>query len=202
MKRLFAILSMFVLFSFSANASTMTFNNFGSPSNTYSEDGINADGNGAWVFELNGGDQRAHIDDRGTSYSSGITFTMGARFDAQAFDVTPIALNGGDQYDNIEIIGYRNGFEVASVTSATEINPFHYIFTPGIFTNLDSLYIGSLLPAIPVNGCDDIGQPCSHFDIDNVELALTVVPLPATAWVFGAGLLGLAGFRKFKNQVR
>lgn len=202
MYRIFFALFAYVSFVSVANASTMTFNNFGSPSNTYSEDGIIADGNGAWVFEMNGGDERAHIDDRGTSYSSGITFSMSGRFDAIDFNLTPIANFGGDQFDNFELIGYRNGSQVAYRSHATEITPFHYIFTPGIFINLDSLYIGGLLPTIPVTGCDDLGQPCSHFDIDNVQMTLTSVPLPATAWVFGAGLLGLAGIRRFKNRVR
>lgn len=40
-----------------------------------------------------------------------------------------------------------------------------------------------------------------RFDIESFKPAASAVPLPAAAWLFASGLLGLAGYRKFNKDV-
>ncbi len=202
MLKILAIICISVVFSFAANANTMTFSGSSLdsvPHTQYDEDGITAIGDG-WIADENGLSGVAHIDDRGTSSSSGITFTMSGRFDAIGFDLAPVENNADQVYDNLELIGYRGGGIVAQHTQVTGDLPFHYAFA-ALFMNLDSLYIGILSPVIPVTGCEDLGQPCSHFEIDNIELNISTIPLPAGFPIFAAGL-GIVALLRHVRKTR
>ncbi len=52
--------------------------------------------------------------------------------------------------------------------------------------------------AIPVSGHIEI-WPVRHINDPNIQLNTSPVPLPAAAWLFGSGLLGLMGVARRKK---
>ena len=69
----------------------------------------------------------------------------------------------------------------------------HLGASPGVIdmTNIISLNFDLFdLPGTTVDGWE--------YDIDNVKITTTVVPVPAAVWLFGSGLLGLIGVARRK----
>ena len=214
------------LFPFSAYANTMTFNDYylsyGSIGSSYEEDGITAQSNNGSGYSSDSGysvfydsdfyalegNQNIQLWPYGSTSSAGfVAFTMEKNFNAVSVDLantfddfhcrgldTEHCAPDGPFYtpfDPMFIKGFNEGNLVADVSFAqnTAIN---YVFGPE-FSNLDRLVIG--LRGHPYDAC---GDECLSGTIDNVSLS--AVPIPAALPLFGAGLLALGLFRKFKKS--
>lgn len=184
-------------------AVTMTFSgvNLDPFATTYSENGIVASGNGA-LGEF--GTQVLHIDDSGTDASSSVRFTMASSFDAIGFDLRPASFDfsvcdpatgvcENKTFENVLLQGFNGANLVTSFmfNMGTGNGPYP-VHLDNTFKNLTAFTISAIFPTSP-GMC---GAPCSHFEIDNVELA--PVPLPATLPLeaLGLAILALFGFRR------
>jgi hypothetical protein len=207
-----------------AHASTVTFSGIpdrnGGPS-SYSEDGIDVNGNGA-IGNLSA-DKAVHMDSGGTGYASTLEFSMSGLFDAVSFDISPVNFkndlafgdtNNGQEtrlYDvpfkNVLVQGFRNGSVVVSdLFNMLDFPAFAFsTYSLDGFENLDMLSVG--FGPVPTAGdfiyppgtdwtaftCD---SPCSHYNMDNVMLSpVAAVPLPAGFPLLLAGL-GAIGFTR------
>ena len=202
------------LFAASAQAATMTFDgvNVDPAARSYAENGILATGNGtlgmysAWAL---------HFDDGGTSAPSSVTFKMASAFNAIGFDIDPIAFDlhicdagrvcSSPTYVNVLVQGFRGAnlasslsFDMGSGTDPYRIllgKPFH---------DLSALTISILFSPVPLfrelpDGTNaSCGIPCSHFKIDNVELA--PVPVPAGLPLAATGLAVLWGLGRWRRR--
>ncbi len=196
-----------------AGAATMTFSgiNIDPIARTYSENGIFASGNGTLgLYSANS----IHFDDGGTSAPSMVTFTTGSRFDAIGFDLDPVGFGfhqcdaitricENKTFDNVLLKGFDGANLVTSLLFSMGTGKDSYpVQLDDTFRNLTAFTIAIVLPSIPFNYFLDCDSPCSHFQIDNVELVPTVeiapVPLPATLPLEAAGLmiLALVAFRR------
>ena len=215
-KMIFAIATFFLALTapfYGAGAATMTFSgvNIDPIARTYSENGIFASGNGTLGLYSTGS---IHFDDGGTSAPSTVTFTTGSRFDAVGFDLDPVGFEfrqcdaitricEDKTFDNVLLKGFDGANLVASLLFSMGTGKDSYPVKLGdAFKNLTAFTIAIALPNIPFNYLRDCNAPCSHFQIDNVELAPTVeiapVPLPATLPLEMAVLimLALVAFRR------
>ena len=189
-----------------AHAAVMTFNNLpdeGAELDSWVENGITASASGGVIgyFDTPG---MAHLDDSGTSFAFRLAFTTAGAFDAQSFDIKALDNTyykenaDGDlvytPYDNVLVRGLRNGVEVAS--SAFFMGPpgtaTHLL--DGSFSAIDRLVIEALFPG-DFASADVCDFPCAHFNIDNVTLAASAVPLPAALQLFATALAGLGLWR-------
>ena len=209
-KTLFAILTFIVAQTIAVGevgAVTMTFSgvNLDPGAYTYSENGILASGDGTLgIF----GTQVIHFDDSGTSAPDSVTFTMASPFDAIGFDLDPVAFDfrlcdpvtgvcENRTFENVLLQGFTGTNLVTSFmfNMGTGNGPYP-VHLDQTFKNLTAFRISIIFPTIPVNYVAECGSPCSHFEIDNVELA--PVPLPATLPLeaLGLAILALFGFRR------
>lgn len=149
-----------------------------------------------------------HLDDSGTSLTSGVTLTTGGHFralgmsvvgyDLASYVVTPDEWDMRPvPYDNIAVEGFRNGLSVAYARFSTGLTGGAFSFSFGAeFRGLDMLRIAAIGPwdqsfdGLPIE-CGD--APCGHVDLDSVTIA--PVPLPG-GFVLALGGMGvLAGLR-------
>lgn len=198
-----------LLWTSSAYANLMSFDGLPGHSNSvWIEDGISASVSGGDLayYAVPG---QAHLDDLGTPFGSRVGFTMSSRFNANSFDLRPIAfeyfldIDGNVnpiEYSNVSLFGLRGGLVVASDVFNMRGVDYLYNFSSA-FSNLDELVVKILSPYMgPVDlGAGIFGNyfcnaPCSHFDIDNVSLS--AVPLPPAFPLFVAALGILALIRK------
>lgn len=154
-----------------------------------------------------------HLDDYGTPFPNTLEIFTGGSFtplraailglgqssmrevpDGEGwFDLIPTA------YDNVILQGYRGGDLVAfdSYSTGLEFGWHDYVF-PTSFRDIDSLWIVNSLELMPTDvRCDD--APCAHISVDDLQIALAPVSLPASGGLlFGAmAMLGLR--RRFRN---
>lgn len=198
-----------------AHATTITFNNIapyagggcGIAPATYSEAGYTVAGCPSPFL----GSGVVHLDDAGTSFGNSITVTYGTgqAFTAHSVDVwgygsNLIDFNGiGYAYDNVLFQGYSGANLVATQNFSTGLNGGNFTVTlSALFQNITSFVITqvypsqSLMASLPGQGyCP---APCAHVDIDNI--VVSAVPLPASAAMLAAGLLGLVGFRSARRR--
>lgn len=209
-----ALLLAQALFAASAQAATMTFDsvNVDPAARSYAENGILATGNGtlgmysAWAL---------HFDDGGTSAPSLVTFTMGSAFDAIGFDIAPIAFDLhicdasrvciSPTYPNVSVQGFRGSELVSSLVfdMGSASDPYR-ILLGAPFRDLTALTVSVLSSPVPLfrelpDGTNaSCGIPCSHFKIDNVELA--PVPVPAGMPLAATGLAVLWGLGRWRRR--
>ena len=100
-----------------------------------------------------------------------------------------------DPYENVRWEGLVDGLVVASDEFYMGSSPFTYVFGE-TFRGIDALRVTALSGPFAgfSAGCWDF--PCAHFEIDDVTLALTVIPVPAAGWLFLTALAGLGTLRR------
>ncbi|MSO54628.1 MAG: hypothetical protein EXQ90_05830 [Rhodospirillales bacterium] len=172
-----------------AQAAVMSFSGIGDgcpgiPNDPYTESGITArgtsDGLSSWTRPGS-----AHLDTGGSTCPSGVEFTTGGLFDAisaEIFPLTPTAYCSeagtecSDPYENVLWQGFVGGVVVASDQFWMGDGPSTYAFGDA-FRGLDKLVVRILLPNVATVGGWCFDSPCSHFDLDNVTLALLPAPM-------------------------
>lgn len=206
--KLLASLGLFIgqaLVAGPALAATMTFGgvNADPSAHSYAENGILATGNGTLGMYSAGA---LHFDDGGTSAPSSVTFTMGSAFDAIGFDIDPINFDLhicdpariciSPTYMNVSVQGFRGASLAASLIfdMGSGADPYR-ILLGAPFRELTALTISILSSPVPLfrtlpdGTIAQCGMPCSHFKIDNVELA--PVPVPAGLPLAATGMVAL-----------
>lgn len=189
----------------SAGAATVTFDkiNIDPFARSYSENGILVVGTGALGHY---GNQKVHLDDGGTDAANKVTFTTGSYFDAVGFDIDPVAFAGGlcdgsprvciESFDNVLVTGFDGANLVASFLFNMGMGKDPYaVALNDTFKNLTAFSIQVVSENIPFYSFCHLQAPCSHFEIDNVELVpstvVAAVPLPAGLPLGALGLLAL-----------
>jgi hypothetical protein len=115
----------------------------------------------------------------------------------QSYSPFPGALSCNTGYNAVYPAGTYN-----PMTGASECYSLGYTFTDPIVTDesMDSVYIFSFMFAH--NASDLVlnfsaaglqGLADESWGLDNVQVAVAPVPVPAAVWLFGSGLLGLIG---------
>ncbi|MBC7478866.1 MAG: hypothetical protein H7317_12350 [Pseudorhodobacter sp.] len=202
----------------SAGAATVTFDkiNIDPFAHSYSENGILVVGTGALGHY---GNQNVHLDDGGTDAANKVTFTTGSYFDAVGFDLDPVAFAGFlcdgsprvciESFDNVLLSGFDGTNLVASFLFDMGMGKDPYpVVLDDRFKNLTAFSIQVITENIPFYSFCRFESPCSHFEIDNVELVsssiVAAVPVPASLPLGALGLLGLAALavRRKRFQAR
>ena len=203
------------LASNAVSASTMTFSGLPSLgiSNQFIEGEIVATANSFSQIGSSSTPNSAHMDSSGTSFPQLLRFTIpNNSFNATSFDIIPydevfsLLLPDGTRvpstYENVRVRGFRGTTLVAEQTFFMGTQPWTYYFGSE-FATLTSLVIYALEPGLPRGSfvCED--SPCAHFNIDNVTLNPTPVPLPAALPLFATILMGggLIAWRRKRRQV-
>ena len=119
--------------------------------------------------------------------------------------------NGGSDGDAIALL--RDGTLIDSVVYEGIGNHLAFLAEGGSFANADSSSITASIARLP-NGIDtdfntgDFGSACLTPGGSNISgsgdcsVAVNPVPVPAAAWLFGSGLLGLIGVsRRSKHHL-
>ncbi|MFV9616891.1 MAG: VPLPA-CTERM sorting domain-containing protein, partial [Gammaproteobacteria bacterium] len=128
-----------------------------------------------------------------TGYDLGI-------FDVDDFDTTqnsPLMLNTGASSDTVEIVATGGNFTATSLVTTNTITLFN-----------DNQFV------LAITDGTDWFEPLSWFEtavgsniyeitfsnglVTSIDAVPTVVPVPAAAWLFGSGLLGLVGVARRK----
>ena len=173
--------------TFEAGAGVMADTNGNSIDDVYSEAGIDMTG---FIFgEFGEGDGRAHLDNPDDGhFTKALTFSTGGRFDLASFDLYPLQGDcfGCSAYDNVIVTGYRGGLTIAQSIFAMGAAPS--VFFGALFLDLDELIISTINGPSPEHDFTN-----SHFEIDNVKLTPSPVPLPSAFGPFALALVG-AGF--------
>jgi len=130
------------------------------------------------------------IDNFGTGLNGVIiTSESGASFSLEQFDAASYELNGTNIYTDYLAIGTRasDGSQVSFVFDANE----------GMTTYLteDFMFLSSLAFYAP----ERIDNIAAGFHLDNI--VLSAVPVPASVWLFGSGLVCLFGISKRKQRL-
>ncbi len=102
--------------------------------------------------------------------------------------------------------GIRNGAVVATQSVGPTL--WSVLNFTSSFANIDSLKLSLNIPsALRFTDYDQVGPDtvwceewCSEFWVDNLNVSLSAVPLPASGLLLIGGLMGLLGFRRFKAQ--
>ena len=198
-----------------ASASTMTFSGLSSlgESNQFVEDGIVATANSFSQIGSFTTPNSAHMNSSGTGFPQLLRFTIpGTSFNATSFDIIPynevfsFVLPDGTivpgTYENVRVRGFRDTTLVAEQTFFMGTLPSTYYFGSD-FTALTSLVIFALEPQLPRGSFICANSPCSHFNIDNVTLNVSAVPLPAALPLFASVLAGggLIAWRRKRRQL-
>lgn len=125
-------------------------------------------------------------------------------------DQVPFSLEGWDEllFQDIDVVVDGLGFQSPSITSAL---PDSAAYNGSIFSNSVACIalVGVICPTDNVNGSYDgtnfsmtryyfSGNPDDY----SYEIVITgtVVPVPAAAWLFCSGLIGLFGFSRKKKK--
>lgn len=122
----------------------------------------------------------------------------------QSYSPFPGALSCNTGYNAVYPAGTYN-----PMTGASECYSLGYTFTDPIVTDeaMDSVYNFSLLFAH--NASDLVlnfsasglqGLADESWGLDNVQVEISAVPVPAAVWLFGSGLLGLIGLGRRKRK--
>jgi hypothetical protein len=106
-------------------------------------------------------------------------------------------------------------FWIGNITSSdlTGLDDVTLLTTGGFSSPIDQLFYGAtttpqtidlfggLGNALLIGGQRDSGAPDDDdfFKISSLTVTTTVVPVPAAVWLFGSGLIGLAGFARRKS---
>jgi len=174
---------------FSVGAATLTFDDaVTAEKNPYSSDGYTLQGyattihpNATITFVANtnrANNFNINEDYLTANHSSGIlvlTNDAGALFDMTSIDL-------GSNYFGATVSGTLEGFDAdgGSIVSQS-------------FSSLVQLTTLSLVGFI---GLDSLVISGGAFSFDNINVAVSAVPLPAALWLFGPALLGFMGFRR------
>jgi len=124
----------------------------------------------------------------------------------QSYSPSPGALSCNTGYNAAYPAGTYN-----PMTGASECYSLGYTFTDPIVTDesMDSVYNFSFMfahnasdlmlnfSATGLQGLND-----ESWGLDNVQVAVAPVPVPAAVWLFGSGLIGLLGFAKRRRVVK
>jgi hypothetical protein len=161
-------------------ASTVTFGglggNNGDAFSSYSEAGFNVSYNsGSVLVGQSVGNALPSL--FGESAGSILVTASAGLF---SFDSIDLAGNNGDY--TYTIVGKTGG--LSGTTAFTLMNT---LTGDGSFSTIggNASLIDTLLVSVTPTG--------TTFNIDNIGVTATVVPVPAAVWLFGSGLLGLAG---------
>jgi len=117
----------------------------------------------------------------------------GAAFDLISFDIEAILLDL--EFPNYDLIGTFTSSNGATTTTSS-VGTVSFSSLAG-FQNTTSFQFD--MPLGVAGSCEVAGQNCSTMVFDNVQFrAASAVPVPAAVWLFGSGLLGLAGLSRRK----
>ncbi len=148
---------------------------------------------------LKGNHPSASSDDWAGSIHTGneaemVEFTFGgAAFDLIAFDIEDIRLD--DEFPGYNLVGTFTSSKGASL-DVSSIGTVNFSTLAG-FQNITSFTFS--MPLGVGGSCEIAGQNCSTMVFDNIQFReASVVPVPAAAWLFGSGLLGLIGIARRK----
>jgi hypothetical protein len=116
--------------------------------------------------------------------------------ESSTFTLNSFAIVGAWGTQTLTIQGKNNGFEIYTKQLSINLNPKIEYFN---WQNIDEIII--------LTGDDFIYNPASgngfgqHWVLDNLTMneSIPSVPLPATAWLFGSGLIALAGAARRRN---
>jgi len=129
------------------------------------------------------------------NYGSGlngviITSESSASFSLQEFDAASYELNGTNIYTDYFAIGTR-ALDGSQISFVFDANEGMVTYSPEGFTNLTSLAFYAP---------ERIDNIAAGFHLDNI--ILSTVPIPASVWLLGSGLVCLLGISKRKRQCR
>lgn len=163
----------------------------------YAENGFTVTPNDSWaVVASHSRPGAAHLDDSGTDYAAGLTFTAGSVFDVLSFTFQSLGFDFLDEQrkvvGNILLTGFLNGQQVVRdhVTMSPVAGTIQTVTLDEAFRGLDAFVIEILYPS---NGWN-CGAPCGHIDLDEVvfsDIPVAPVPLPASGLLLGAAALGV-----------
>ena len=126
-----------------------------------------------------------------------------AMFDVDNFDTTknlPLYVNGGADSgaDTVDILAAGSDFTATSVVSSNSITLFNDAqFVIALTDNSGSWFEPvSWIEAAP--GTNIYNVTFDNGSVLSIDAVPTVVPVPAAAWLFGSGLLGLFGMARKK----
>ena len=123
----------------------------------------------------------------------------------QAYSPSPSATSCNAGYNAVMPAGVYN-----PMTGASECYSLGYTFSDLIVTNeaMDSVYElsftfahtdSSILLNFGANGLQSLAD--ESWGLDNVRVEVSAVPIPASVWLLGSGLLGLIGVAR-RNRRR
>ncbi len=172
----------------------------------YLENGVTVTPTDPWTLAAS--DTRAgsaHLDDGGTDFTAGLTFTAGTVFDVLGFTFESLGFDFLDEQrkvvGNILLTGFLDGRQVVRdhVTMSPVAGTIQSVTLDGAFRGLDTFVIEILYP---LNG-RNCGAPCGHINLDEVvfsDIPVAPVPLPASGLLLGAGALGLAALGRGRRK--
>ena len=150
--------------------------------------------------------QRHHIGDDPTLHEwvpgEGLSYTM-------TFELSQSALSDGilryETYDvdsgfNSVIDTIRlDGIQIVILDSTTP-EPGYSGSNPFVFHGMENLITASLLTVgtheLTFTSGPDFNNEFDDYMFQNVTLEYSPVPIPASVWLFGSGLIGLVGFAR------
>ena len=198
MKALFLLVATFIIVPLSVNAQTITidFEEWSkyTLTNSFTSKGYKfVNDNSSLVIHSHdlitpGYGYDLAIDNFGTGLNGVIiTNESGASFSLERFDAASYELNGTNIYTDYLAIGTRasDGSQISFVFDANE----------GMTTYLPEGF--SLLSSLSFYAPERINNIAAGFHLDNI--ILSAVPIPASVWLFGSGLVCLLGISKRKQ---
>lgn len=123
--------------------------------------------------------------------------TAGTIFDGDIFSLHH--MNKGADWNNISQYNQLiNGSDSIDLTGTTG-DSLQALLTVSIFTI--SQVENPLFGTTPYGGLASAGATFDYFDVEFTTDPAAVVPLPASVWLLGSGLISLAGLRKRKKGI-
>lgn len=134
------------------------------------------------------------------SYTTTAGYSLGI-FDVDDFNSeqnNPLILNTGAGADRVDIVAAGNNFIATSAVTSDWITLFNDSqFVIALTDNVDWYELTFWFELAAGSNIYDIDF--SNGSVLTIDVTPTVVPVPAAVWLFGSGLIGLAGLARRKK---
>ncbi len=168
-------------------------------------------GAGSWLMKVTGGTfTTSHFQVDAVFTTAGGTFVQYGSVNGGTIDQTTgaMALNTTGRLGAVGNFGSAlynepwnipdGGTTYAPLSTSSSANPNGLVYGHGITSNGDGTYDVVLVSA------SAIGSAWGNFDtnpyVETWDVTLAPVPIPAAAWLFGSGLIGLVGIARRKKS--